>query len=91
MSILNIFKRNKRLAASIDQLNRVMAEQDAAFWQGEYENATGRVSRLSDDRDALFNQNLRLRAALIQIRDQGINSTSGTAVAMARKAKAALK
>lgn len=46
---------------------------------------------LIEERDDCFRAVINLRAALIDIRNQGIVSKSGTAQAMARKAREALK
>lgn len=83
MKLLSIFfrKPSERNAPSITQLN---AAHGCTL-------ATGCVARLDKEREKLFREVTTLRAALADIRKQGINSKSGTARAMARKAGEALK
>lgn len=93
MKFLSIFFRepSERNTSSITQLNLLkMAEQDAAYWRGEYENAISRVARLDKEREKLLREVTTLRAALADIYKQGIKSTNGTAISMARKAREAL-
>ena len=83
-------KPSERNTSSV-KLNALHEAQDAAYWRGEYENAIGRVARLDKEREKRFREVITLRAALADIRNQGIKSASGTARAMARKAGEALK
>lgn len=77
MKFLSIFFREPSdRNTSSAKLNAKHEAQDAAYWRGEYESALIKLD----------NQ----RAALADIRNQGINSASGTARAMARKAGEAL-